>query len=169
MQRKRGVSEPCGKAESGSQTAYNKRIAGLSVTVPMVQIPTCFGTPQNANAPWRHFWQGYPPNAHITAHASEPEQNSKKTLQHIEKLFIVRFQQVSPLVQMRRKREASEPRSKAESGNQPTHNKCVARLSATTPEVQILGGFGTPQIANIPWRCFLQGYPPNTQQNSTGI
>ena len=55
MQRKREASEPCGKAESSSQPANNKRIAKLSTTMPVVQIPTCFGTPQNANALWRHF------------------------------------------------------------------------------------------------------------------
>ena len=85
-----------------------------------------------------------------TAHASEPEQNSKKSLQRIEKLSITRFQQASSLVQMQWKREASEPCSKAESGSQPTHSKRVARISATTPEVQIPTGFGTPQNANTP-------------------
>ena len=38
MQRKRGASEPYSKAESGSQAAHNKRIAGLSATVPEVQM-----------------------------------------------------------------------------------------------------------------------------------
>ena len=37
-----------------------------------------------------------------TAHASEPEQNSKNLLQFIEKLFIAWFWQASPLVQMQR-------------------------------------------------------------------
>ena len=69
----------------------------------------------------------------------------------------------------RGKRGASEPRNKAESGSQLTHNKHIARLSATVPVVQIPGGFGTPQNANVPWRHFWQGYPPNAQQNSTGI
>ena len=32
------ASEPCSKAESGSQPTHNKRIAGLSVTVPVVQM-----------------------------------------------------------------------------------------------------------------------------------
>ena len=68
-----------------------------------------------------------------TAHASEPEQNSKNRLQHIEKLSIARFQQAHSQVQMQWKRRASEPYRKAESGSQPTHNKCVARISATTP------------------------------------
>ena len=35
-----------------------------------------------------------------TAQASEPEPNSKKPLQHIEKLSVARFQQASPPVQM---------------------------------------------------------------------
>ena len=70
---------------------------------------------------------------------------------------------------MQRKREASEPCSKAESGIQTAHNKRVARLSATVPVVQIPDGFGTPQNANALWRCFWQWYPLNTQQNSTGI
>ena len=104
-----------------------------------------------------------------TAHASEPEQNSKNPLQHIEKLSIVRIKQTSLLVQMQQKMGASEPCRKAESGSQTTRNKYVARLSATTPVVQIPGGFGTPQNANTPWKCFWQGYPPNTQQNSTCI
>ena len=63
MQRKRRASEPCRKAESGSQTARNKRIARLSATTPMVQIRGRAGMPQNANTPWKCFWQGYPPNA----------------------------------------------------------------------------------------------------------
>ena len=57
-----------------------------------------------------------------TAQASEPERNSKKTLQHIEKLSVARFQQASPPVQMQWKRRASEPYHKAESGSQPTYN-----------------------------------------------
>ena len=48
-----------------------------------------------------------------TAQASEPRQNPRNSLQHIEKLFIAKFQQESPLVQMQRKREASEPRTNA--------------------------------------------------------
>ena len=44
-----------------------------------------------------------------TAQASEPEQNPKNSLQLIEKLFIARFQQASTMVQMQRKRRASEP------------------------------------------------------------
>ena len=34
--------------------------------------------------------------------------------------------------------------------------------------VQIPGGVGRQQIANVPWMCFWQGYPPNAQQNSPG-
>ena len=89
-----------------------------------------------------------------TAHASEPEQNSKNPLQLIEKLSIARFQQESPLVQMQRKRRASEPCHKTESGTQSTHNKRVVILSATTPVVQIPNGFGTPQNANTPMGHF---------------
>ena len=44
-----------------------------------------------------------------TAHASEPELNSKNPLQHIERLSVSQFQQARPLVQMRQKRGASEP------------------------------------------------------------
>ncbi len=98
-----------------------------------------------------------------TAHASEPKQNPRNSPQLIEKLSIARFQQASPLVQMQRKRVASEPRNKAKFNTQLTHNKQIARPSATTPVVQIPGGFGTPQNANTPWKCFWQGYPPNTQ------
>ncbi len=85
-----------------------------------------------------------------TAHASEPESNSNKPLQLIEKLFVAGFQQAHLLVQMQRKRRASEPCIKAESGIQPTHNKRVARLSATVPVVQMPTGLGTPQNANAP-------------------
>ena len=104
-----------------------------------------------------------------TAHASEPRQNTKDSLQFIEKLSITRIQQAHSLVQMQRQREASEPCIKAKSNRQPTHNKRIARLSATAPEVQIPAGVGTPQIANAPRRCFWLGYPPNAQQNSPGI
>ena len=72
-----------------------------------------------------------------TAQASEPRRNPKNPLQHIEKLSITRIQQAPLLVQMQRKREASEPCSKAESGSQTAHNKRIARISATTPVVQI--------------------------------
>ena len=127
--------------------------------------------PQNANAHWRCFWQGYPPNMqqNRTAHASEPEQNSKNPPQHIDKLSIARFQQAHSQVQMQRKMGAPDPCRKAESCIQLTHNKHIARLSATTPEVQIPTGFGTPQNANTLWRCFWLRYPPNAQQNSTCI
>ena len=66
-----------------------------------------------------------------TAQASEPEQNSKNPLQHIEKLSIARFKQAHSQVQMQWKRGASEPRNKAKSNTQLTHNKRIARLSAT--------------------------------------
>ena len=89
-----------------------------------------------------------------TAHASEPEQNSKNTLQHIETLSIARLHQTSLLVQMQRKRRASEPCHKTESGTQSTHNKRVVILSATTPVVQIPNGVGTPQNANTPMGHF---------------
>ena len=104
-----------------------------------------------------------------TAHASEPELNPRNSPQLIEKLSIARFQQASPPVQMQWKRVASEPYRKAESGTQSTHNKRVARFSATAPVVQIPGGSGMPRNANVPWRHFWQGYPPNAQQNSTCI
>ena len=42
-----------------------------------------------------------------TAHASEPELNSKNPLQHIERLSVSQFQQARPLVQMRQKRGAA--------------------------------------------------------------
>ena len=89
-----------------------------------------------------------------TAHASEPEQNSKNSPQLIEKLSIARVKQASLLVQMQWKRGASEPCIKAESGSQSTHNKRVARFSATAPVVQIPTGFGTPQNANTPMGHF---------------
>ena len=73
--------------------------------------------------------------------ASEPESNSNKPLQLIEKLFVAGFQQAHLLVQMQRKRGVSEPCIKAESGSQPAHNKCIAEFSATVPEVQIPSGF----------------------------
>ena len=101
--------------------------------------------------------------------ASEPRRNSNKPLQLIEKLFIAKFQQESHLVQMQRKRRASEPYRKAGSGSQPTHSIRIARFSTTVPAVQILNRLGTPQNANTPWKCFWQGYPLNAQQNSTCI
>ena len=60
----------------------------------------------------------------------------------------------SPLVQMQRERDASEPRIKTESGSQPTHSKRVASISATMPVVQILNGVGRQQIANVPQKHF---------------
>ena len=89
-----------------------------------------------------------------TAHASEPKQNPRNSLQFIETLLIARLQQAHSQVQMQRKMGASEPCHKTESGNQPTHSKRIARLSATVPVVQIPTGFGTPQNANTPWRHF---------------
>ena len=58
MQWKSGASEPRSKAESISQPTYNKHIAGLSVTVPVVQMSARFGTQRKREA-------------------SEPERNSK--------------------------------------------------------------------------------------------
>ena len=104
-----------------------------------------------------------------TPHASEPEQNSKNQPQFIEKLFIAGFQQASPPVQMQRKRGASEPCGKAESGSQSAHNKHIAGLSATVPVVQIPAGSGKPQYVNVTWRYFWQGYPPNAQQSGPSI
>ena len=72
-----------------------------------------------------------------TAHASEPKQNPRNSLQFIETLLIARLQQAHSQVQMPWKRGASEPCGKAESGSQPTHNKRIAALSATVPEVQM--------------------------------
>ncbi len=72
-----------------------------------------------------------------TAHASEPKQNPRNSLQFIETLLIARLQQAHSQVQMPWKRGASEPCSKAELGSQPTHNKRIAALSATVPEVQM--------------------------------
>ena len=254
MRRKSGASEPCSKAESGSQTAYNKRIAGLSATAPEVQIPgrgwnaadckcapgvllagvstkhateqsrhlnrnqtqtncrntlrnfplhgfnehlhrfRCSGKGKHLNLAQTHNSEANQLTANAlqdfrklhprfrcqtgleqhrmqihsggasgwgirqtrsrTAHASEPEQNSKNLPQFIEKLFIAWFWQASPLVQMQRKRGVSEPCSKAGSGGQAAHNKRVARLSATVPVVQIPDGFGTPQNANVHWKHF---------------
>ena len=104
-----------------------------------------------------------------TAHAFEPEQNPKNSLQLIERLSVVWFQQASPPVQMQRKMEASEPYSKAGSGGQVAHNKRVARISATTPVVQIPDGLGTPRNANALWRHFWQGAPPNARQHCPSI
>ena len=104
-----------------------------------------------------------------TAHASEPKQNPRNSLQFIETLLIARLQQAHSQVQMPWKREASEPCGKTEFSNQLAHNKHIARISATTPMVQIPGGAGMPRNANVPWRYFWQGHPPNTQQNSTCI
>ena len=112
--------------------------------------------------------KGIPERTNRIAHASEPEQNPRKSLQHIEKLSIARLQQTHPLVHMRRQRETSEPLSKAESSSQPTHNKRVARLSVTMPVVQMPAGFGTQRNANVPRRCFWRGVPQNVQQNSPG-
>ena len=49
MQWKRGASEPRNKAKFNTQLTHNKQIARLSATIPVVQIPNGFGTPQNAN------------------------------------------------------------------------------------------------------------------------
>ena len=169
MRRKRGASEPCIKAKCNSQLFHNKRIAGFSATVPVVQIPTGFGCHRLQMCLGGTSEKGIPKRTNRIAHASEPERNTRNPPQHIEKLYLAQFWQASPLVQMQRKRVASEPCGKAESGSQPAHNKCIAGLSATVPEVQIPDEFGMPQIANVPRRCFWLGYPPNAQQNSTGI
>ena len=137
MQRRRGASEPCRKAESGSQTAHNKHIARLSATVPMVQIPTGLGTPQNANTPWRCFWQGYPPTRNRTAHASEPRQNPKNSPQYIEKLSITRIQQVHSRVQMQWKSGASEPEQNPRKPPQHLDKLSVARFQQASPPVQM--------------------------------
>ena len=101
MRRQREASEPCIKAESSSQPTHNKCIAGLSQTG--LEGNRLQMRPGGASG-----W-GTPERANRTAQASEPERNSKKSLQHIEKLSIARLQQTHPLVQMRRQREVSAP------------------------------------------------------------
>ena len=113
--------------------------------------------------------RGFHQTRNRTAHASEPGQNLKKQPQHIEELSVAKFHQASPLVQMQWKRRASEPCRRAESGSQTARNKRIARLSATVPVVQIPTGFGMPRNANVHWKHFWQGFPPNAQQNSTCI
>ena len=157
MRRQREASEPCIKAESSSQPTHNKCIAGLSATVPEVQIPDGVGRQQIANgkcAPEVLLAGDSTKRAAKQPGASEPELNPRNSPQLIEKLSIVRLHQASPLVQMQWKRRASEPCHKAESGSQSTRNKRVARISATTPVVQILGAAGMPRKANVHWRCF---------------
>ena len=106
---------------------------------------------------------------YVEIQASEPERNSNKPPQHIEKFSITRIQQAHSLVQMQRQREASEPCIKAKSNRQPTHNKRIARLSATAPEVQIPSRAGMPRNANVSRMCFWQGYSRKGQQSSPGI
>ncbi len=84
-----------------------------------------------------------------TAHASEPELNSKNPLQHIERLSVSQFQQARPLVQMRQKRGASEPCRKAESGSQPTRNKCVANSQQMRCKI-----FNNYTHGSDPWRVW---------------
>ena len=98
--------------------------------------------------------RGIPERCNRTAQASEPEQNPKNSLQLVDRLSVVRFQQASPPVQMQWKRGVSEPCGKAESGSQPAHNKYIAEFSATVSEVQIPAGFGMSQIAYMPRRHF---------------
>ena len=98
--------------------------------------------------------RGTPERANRTAQASEPERNSNKPPQHIERLSITRIQRAHSLVQMQWQREASEPCIKAKSNRQPTHNKRIARFSTTAPKVQMPNGFGTAQNANTLWRYF---------------
>ena len=172
MQWKREASEPCHKTEPGNQLTHSKRVVRLSATVPVVQIPTWVGTQQNARmqmCPGGAYGKCIHERASRTEHASELKQNPRNPLQFIERLPIAKFHQASSLVQIQRKREASEPRIKVKSGSQPAHNKRIARISATVPVVQIPGGAGMPRNANVPWRHFWQGYPPNAQQNSPCI
>ena len=72
-----------------------------------------------------------------TAHASEPEQNPKNSLQLIEKLSIARFQQASPLVQMQRERDASEPEQNSKDSLQRIEKLSVARFKQAQPLVQM--------------------------------
>ena len=78
-----------------------------------------------------------------TKHAAEQHMhlNRNKTQEiHYNSLkhFLLRgFIKHPPWFRCRGKRGASEPRNKAESGSQPTHNKRIAALSATVPEVQM--------------------------------
>ena len=75
-----------------------------------------------------------------TAQASEPEQNSKNPLQHIERLSVSQFQQARPLVQMRQKRGASEPCRKAESAANPLATNALQDLQQLHPWFRSLAG-----------------------------
>ena len=94
--------------------------------------------------------KGIPERTNRTAHASEPERKTRNPPQHIEKLYLAQFWQASPLVQMRRKREASEPCIKAKCNSQLFHNKRIAGFSATVPVVQIPTGFGCHRLQMCP-------------------
>ena len=106
---------------------------------------------------------------YLIIHASEPRRNSNKPLQHIEKLSIARFQQAHSQVRMQWKRRASEPYRKAESGSQPTRNKCVARSSTTTPMVQILATNALQDLQQLhPWFRSLAGLEHHRLQIHSG-
>ena len=169
MQWKRGASEPCRKADPAANPLTTNALQEFLQLRPWFRSQPGLEHRRLQMRPEGVSGKGIHQTRNRTAHASEPEQNSKNPLQHIEKLSIVKFQQASPLVQMQQKMGASEPYHKTESGNQTASNKRIARLSTTTPKVQIPDGFGTPQNANVPWRHFWQGFTPNTQQNSTCI
>ncbi len=90
---------------------------------------------------------------YLIIHASEPRRNSNKPLQHIEKLSIARFQQAHSQVRMQWKRRASEPYRKAESGSQPTRNKCVARSSTNSQQMRCKI-FNNYTHGSDPWRVW---------------
>ncbi len=85
------------------------------------------------------------------ARASEPERNTRNPPQHIEKLYIAGFQQESPLVQMRRKREASEPyiiAEKAECGKQRAVKYRIYEEAGTSPSIRACSVCPCPTTAS---------------------
>ena len=72
-----------------------------------------------------------------TAHASEPELNPRNSPQLIEKLFVARVKQASPLVQTQRERDASEPEQNPKDSLQCIEKLFVARFKQAHPLVQM--------------------------------
>ena len=88
--------------------------------------------------------RGIPERCNRTAHASEPEQNTKN---HCNSLRYFLLRDFSKHLHWFRC-------SGKGSGSQTAHNKYIAEFSATVSEVQIPAGFGMSQIAYMPRRHF---------------
>ena len=104
-----------------------------------------------------------------TAQASEPKPNSKTHCNTLRDFSLHRFRKHISWFRCGGKVEHLNPAARQNPAAKPLTTNALQDFQQLHPRFRSQAGAGMPQIANVPRRCFWQGYPPNTQQNSPGI